>query len=166
MSLHPLDSLEKVKKYNLDQMRNDVHKLKEVFVDTIKFAIDKDLVKYLYTQVMLRNIHKKAGKIRSGLNDIIETENIEIFYKKKTEVLDRIAMLSESLKDILLELSYIEIRIQYNQDPLLVESHMDMTVSEKIVHMLFLIQHGLYFQNYFGDPEDSEEFDEPDDLDD
>ena len=71
-------------------------------------------------------------------------------------------MLSKSLEDILLGLSYIEIRKQYNQDPLLVETYKDMTDSEKIVHMLILIQRGLDFQYYF---EDSDEFDEPDDLD-
>ena len=76
-----------VKKYNLEQLRDDAHELKEVFVDTIKFAIDKDLVKSLYTQVMLKNIHKKVGKIRSGLNEIIKTENVEILYKKKMNCL-------------------------------------------------------------------------------
>ena len=150
--------LGEVKKYNLEQLRDDAHELKEVFVDTIQFAIDNDLVKYLYTEVMSRNIHKKVGKIRMGLNDIIKTENVEILYIKKTELLDRIAMLSKSLEDILLELSCIEIRKQYNQDPLLVESHIDMTDSEKIAHMLFLIQHGLNFQYYF---EDSDQIDEP-----
>ena len=73
-------------------------------------------------------------------------------------MLDRIAMLSKSLEDILLELSCIEIRKQYNQDPLLVVSHIDRTDSEKIEHMLFLIQHGLNFQYYF---EDSDQIDEP-----
>ena len=136
-----------VKKYNLEQLRDDAHELKEVFVDTIQFAIDKDLVKYLYTQVMLQNIHKKVGKIRMGVNEIIKTENVEILYKKKTELLDRIAMLSKSLEYILLGLSYIEIRKQYNLDPLLVETYKDMTDSEKIEHMLFLIQHGLGFQD-------------------
>ena len=136
-----------VKKYNLEQLRDDAHELKEVFVDSIQFAIDKDLVKYLYTQVMLQNIHKKVGKIRMGVNEIIKTENVEILYKKKTELLDRIAMLSKSLEDILLGLSYIEIRKQYNLDPLLVETYKDMTDSEKIEHMLFLIQHGLGFQD-------------------
>ena len=63
-------------------------------------------------------------------------------------------MLSKSLEDILLGLSYIEIRRQYNQDPLLVETHKDMTDSEKIVHMLFLIQHGLDFQYYFDESDD------------
>ena len=150
--------LGEVKKYNLEQLRDDAHELKEVFVDTIQFAIDNDLVKYLYTEVMSRNIHKKVGKIRMGLNDIIKTENVEILYIKKTELLDRIAMLSKSLEDILLGLSYIEIRKQYNQEPLSVASHIDMTDSEKIVHMLFLIQHGLDFQYYF---EDSDQFDEP-----
>ena len=150
--------LGEVKKYNLEQLRDDAHELKEVFVDTIQFAIDNDLVKYLYTEVMSRNIHKKVGKIRMGLNDIIKTENVEILYIKKTELLDRIAMLSKSLEDILLELSCIEIRKQYNQDPLLVVSHIDRTDSEKIEHMLFLIQHGLNFQYYF---EDSDQIDEP-----
>ena len=79
--------LGEVKKYNLEQLRDDAHELKVVFVDAIKFAIDKDLVKYLYTEVMLRNIHKKVGKIRRGLNDIIETENSEILYKKKLNCL-------------------------------------------------------------------------------
>ena len=153
-----------VKKYNLEQLRDDAHELKEVSVDTIQFAIDKDLVKYLYTQVMLQNIHKKVGKIRMGVNEIIKTENVEILYKKKTELLDRIAMLSKSLEDILLGLSYIEIRKQYNLDPLFVETYKDMTDSEKIEHMLFLIQHGLGFQDddFF---DDSDEFDESDDLD-
>ena len=150
--------LGEVKKYNLEQLRDDAHELKEVFVDTIQFAIDNDLVKYLYTEVMSRNIHKKVGKIRMGLNDIIKTENVETLYIKKTELLDRIAMLSKSLEDILLELSCIEIRKQYNQDPLLVVSHIDRTDSEKIEHMLFLIQHGLNFQYYF---EDSDQIDEP-----
>ena len=76
-----------VKKYNLEQLRDDAHELKEVFVDTIQFAIDKDLVKYLYTQVMLQNIHKKVGKIRMGVNEIIKTENVEILYKKKLNYL-------------------------------------------------------------------------------
>ena len=143
-----------VKKYNLEQLRDDTHELKEVFVDTIKFAIDNDLVKSLYTQVMLRNIHKKVGKIRIGVNEIIKTENVEILYKKKSELLDRIVMLSKSLEDILLGLSYLEIRKQYNLDPLLVETYEDMTDSEKIEHMLILIQHGLEFQDDFDESDD------------
>ena len=142
-----------VKKYNLEQLRDDTHELKEVFVDTIKFAIDNDLVKSLYTQVMLRNIHKKVGKIRIGVNEIIKTENVEILYKKKSELLDRIVMLSKSLEDILLGLSYLEIRKQYNLDPLLVKTYEDMTDSEKIEHMLILI-HGLEFQDDFNESDD------------
>ena len=139
-------SVEKVKKYNLDQMRNDVYKLKEVFVDTIKFAIDKDLVKYLYTLLMLQNFHKKVGIYRIDVNEIV--------------------MLGESLEDIKLELSYLEIRKQYNLDPLLVETYKDMTDSEKIEHMLFLIQHGLDLQDdsdYLDLQDDSDDLDLQDD---
>ena len=59
------------KKYNLDQMKNDM-----------------DLVKYLYTQVISQNIHKKVGKIRRDLNNIIiiETKNVNILYKNKKKL--------------------------------------------------------------------------------
>ena len=143
-----------VKKYNLEQLRDDAHELKEVFVDTIQFAIDKDLVKSLYTLVMLRNFHKKVGKFRIGVSEIIKTENVEIIYIKKSELLDLIVMLSKSLEDILLGLSYLEIRKQYNLNPLLVATYKDMTDSEKIEHMLILIQHGLEFQDVFDDSDD------------
>ena len=66
-----------VKKFNLEKLKDDAHELKEIFVDTIQFAIDKDLVKYLYTLVMLRNLHKKVGIFRIGVNEIIETDNVE-----------------------------------------------------------------------------------------
>ena len=74
--------LGKVKKFILEQLRDNAHILKEIFVDTIQFAIDNELVKYLYTKVIARNIHKKIEKIRMDLNDLIITENLEIFYKK------------------------------------------------------------------------------------
>ena len=80
-------SVEKVKKYNLDQMRNDVHKLKEVFVDTIKFAIDKDLVNSLYTLLRLENFDKKVGIYRIDVNEIMKTENVEIIKKKQVHCL-------------------------------------------------------------------------------
>ena len=150
-------SVEKVKKFNLDQMRNDVHKLKEVFVDTIKFAIDKDLVKYLYTLLMLRNFHKKVGIYRIDVNEIMKTENDEIIQKKTSALFDLIVMLGESLEDIKLELSYLEIRKKYNLSTLLVENYEDMTDSEKIEHMLILIQHGLDLQD------DSDDLDLQDD---
>ena len=145
-----------VKKYNLEKLRDDAHELKEVFVDTIKFAIDKDLVKSLYILVMLQNFHKKVGKFRIGVNEIIKTKNVEILYKKKSDLLDLIVMLSKILEDILLDLSCLEIRKQYNLDPLLVETYKDMTDSEKIKHMLILIQHGLNFQDVFDEPDDSD----------
>ena len=147
MSLHPLDSLEKVKKYNLEKMKNDVHKLKEVFVDTIKFAIDKDLVKYLYTLLMLRNFHKKVGIFSIDVNDIIKTEKVEIINKKTSALFDQIVMLGEILEEIKLELSYLEIRKKYNLSTLLVDTDEDMTDSKKIEHMLILIQHGLDLQD-------------------
>ena len=133
-------SVEKVNKYNLEELRNDAHKLKEVFVDTIKFAIDRDLVKYLYTLIMLRDFHKKVGIFKIGVNDIIETENNELKHKKISELLDLIVMLGKSLEEILLGLSYLEIRKPFNLNPLLLETYEDMTDSEKIEHMLILIQ--------------------------
>ena len=63
-------------------------------------------------------------------------------------------MLSKSLEDILLGLAYLEIRKQYNLNPLLVETYEDMTDSEKIEHMLNLIQYGLEFQDVFDEPVD------------
>ena len=128
-------------------MRNDVHKLKEVFVDTIKFAIDKDLVKNLYTLLMLRNFHKKVGIYRIDVNEIMKTEKVEIIKKKTSALFDQIVMLGESLEDIKLELSYLEIRKKYNISTLLVETYEDMTDSKKIDHMLFLIQYGLDLQD-------------------
>ena len=145
MSLHPLDSLEKIKKYNLDKIKYDVHKLKEVFVDTIKFAIDKDLVKYLYTLLMLRNFHKKVGIFRGNSNEIMKTKKGEMMMKKTSALLNRIVMLGKILKEIKLELSYLEIRKKYNLSTLLVDTNKDMTDGQKINHMMILIQHGLYF---------------------
>ena len=145
MSLHPLDSLEKVKKYNLDKIKYDVHKLKEVFVDTIKFAIDKDLVKYLYTLLMLRNFHKKVGIFRGDLNNIIKTKKVKIIIKKISALFNRIVMLGEILEEIKLELSYLEIRKKYNLSTLLVDTNKDMTDRQKINHLMILIQHGLDF---------------------
>ena len=142
-------SVEKVNKYNLEELRNDAHKLKEVFVDTIKFAIDRDLVKYLYTLIMLRDFHKKVGIFKIGVNDIIETENNELKHKKISELLDLIVMLGKSLEEILLGLSYLEIRKQFNLNPLLLETYEDMTDSEKIEHMLILIQWGLELHDVF-----------------
>ena len=143
-----------VNKYNSEQLRNDAHKLKEVFVDTIKFAIDKDLVKSLYTLLMLRNFHKKVGIFRIGVNEIMKTENDEIIQKKTSALFDLIVMLGKSLEDILLGLSYLEIRKQYNLSPLLLETYEDMTDSEKIEHMLVLIQHGLELQDVFDESDD------------
>ena len=96
-------SVEKVKKDNsdqmrnnfhklkealvLDQMRNDVHKLKEAFVDTIKFAIDRDLVKSLYTLLRLEKIDKKVGIHRIDVNEIMKTENVEIIKKNQVNCL-------------------------------------------------------------------------------
>ena len=77
-------------------------------------------------------------------------------------------MLGERLEDIKLELSYLEIRKKYNLCPLLVEDYEDMTDSEKIDHMLFLIQHGLDSQDYSDDSDDPDDLDlqdYPDDLD-
>ena len=54
------------------RMRNDTHKLKETFVDTVKFATDKDLVKYLYTLVMWEKIHEKVGKYRISVNEMLK----------------------------------------------------------------------------------------------
>ena len=142
-------SVEKVNKYNLEELRNDAHKLKEVFVDTIKFAIDRDLVKSLYTLIMLRDFHKKVGIFKIGVNDIIETENDELKHKKISELLDLIVMLGKSLEEILLGLSYLEIRKQFNLNTLLLETYEDMTDSEKIEHMLILIQWGLELHDVF-----------------
>ena len=75
-------SVKKVKKYNLEKIKNYVQKLKEAYVDTIKIAIDKDLVNYLYTLLMLQNFHKKVGIFNKDVNDIIETEKVEIIKKK------------------------------------------------------------------------------------
>ena len=69
-------------------------------------------------------------------------------------------MLSKSLEDILLGLSYIETRKQYNQKPLMTETHKDMNDSKKIVHMLYLIQHGLDFQSYLEDLDQNDEHDD------
>ena len=74
-----------------------------------------------------------------------------------------IVMLDERLKYIKLELSYLEIRKKYNLSPLLVENHEDMTDSEKINHMLILIQHGLDLPDPSDDSDDSDESDESDD---
>ena len=71
-------------------------------------------------------------------------------------------MLGESLEDIKLELSYLEIRKKYNLSTLLVENYEDMTDSEKIKHMLFLIQYGLDLQD---DSDDLDLQDDSDDLD-
>ena len=68
-------------------------------------------------------------------------------------------MLGESLEDIKLELSYLEIRKKYNLSTLLVETYEDMTDSKKIEHMLILIQHGLDLQD---DSDDSDESDDSD----
>ena len=154
MSLHPLDSLElaKEKKYNLYKLRKDVHKLKEVFVDTIKFAIDKDLVKNLHTLLMLRKFHRKLGMY---MNEIMKTEKVEIISEKTSALFDKIDMLGESLEDIKedikLELSYLEIREQYNisleereireqynLSTLSVETDEYMTASKEIENMLFM----------------------------
>ena len=150
MSLHPLDSLEKVKKQNLDKIKYDVHKLKEVFVDTIKFAIDKDLVKYLYTLLMLRNFYEKVGIFIGDSNYIMKTEKtekVEIIIKKTSALLNRIVMLGEILEEIKLELSYLEIRKKYNLNILLVDTNEDMTDRQKINHLMIFIQHGLDFQH-------------------
>ena len=72
-----------------------------------------------------------------------------------------IVMLDERLKYIKLELSYLEIRKKYNLSPLLVENHEDMTDSEKINHMLILIQHGLDLPDPSDDSDDSDESDDP-----
>ena len=144
---HPLDSLEKVNKKNLDKIKYDVHKLKEVFVDTIKFAIDKDLVKYLYTLLMLRNFDEKLGIFIGDSNYIMKTEKVEIIIKKTSALLNLIAMLGEILEEIKLELSYLEIRKKYNLKTLLVDTNEDMTDRQKINHLMIMIQHGLDFQH-------------------
>ena len=69
------------------RMRNDTHKLKETFVDTVKFATDKDLVKYLYTLVMWEKIHEKVGKYRIGVNEMLKSKNVDIMKKKQMHCL-------------------------------------------------------------------------------
>ena len=127
----------------LDQLRNDVNKLKEFFVDTINYAIDKDLVHSLYTLLMFENFHRKLGIYKINMNELI-TENDE---KKKTsalfELFKLIDMLGKILKDIKLELSYMEIRKKFDLNLLYVETYKDMTSRKKIDHMMVLIQHGL-----------------------
>ena len=151
MSLHPLDSLElaKEKKYNLYKLRKDVHKLKEVFVDTIKFAIDKDLVKNLHTLLMLRRFHMKLGMY---MNEIMKTEKVEIISEKTSALFDKIDMLGESLEyikeDIKLELSYLEIREQYNISKE-IENMLFMTDSKEFEYMMILLQYDLGLQDEF-----------------
>ena len=164
MSLHPLDSLElaKEKKYNLYKLRKDVHKLKEVFVDTIKFAIDKDLVKNLHTLLMLRRFHMKLGMY---MNEIMKTEKVEIISEKTSALFDKIDMLGESLEyikeDIKLELSYLEIREQYNISleereireqyniSKEIENMLFMTDSKEFEYMMILLQYDLGLQDEF-----------------
>ena len=164
MSLHPLDSLElaKEKKYNLYKLRKDVHKLKEVFVDTIKFAIDKDLVKNLHTLLMLRRFHMKLGMY---MNEIMKTEKVEIISEKTSALFDKIDMLGESLEyikeDIKLELSYLEIREQYNislEEREIreqyninkeIENMLFMTDSKEFEYMMILLQYDLGLQDEF-----------------
>ena len=146
----------------LDKMRNDIHKLKETFVDTIKFAIDKDLVKYLYTLLRLEKIDEKLGMHRIDVNEMMKTENVETIRKKSSELFYQVVMLGERLEDIKLELSYLEIRKKYNLSPLLVEDHEDMTDSEKIDHMLILIQHGLDLPDHSDYSDESDVPDVPD----
>ena len=162
-------SVEKVKKFKsdnksdkmkyLDKMKYDCHKLNKVFLDILKFAIDNDLVNCLYTLLMLRKFPEKVGIYRIDVNEVMKTENVEIIQKKTSALFDLIVMLGESLEDIKLELSYLEIRKKYNLSTLLVETYVDMTDSKKIEHMLILIQHGLDLQD------DSDDSDESDDLD-
>ena len=60
--------------------------VKKVFVDTIKFAIDRDLEKSLSTLIMLQDFHKKIGIFKIGVNG-------ELKHKKISELLDLIIML-------------------------------------------------------------------------
>ena len=143
----------------LFRIRIDNHKLKEIFVDTIKFAIDKDLVNYLYTLLMLEKINNKAGMYRICVNEIMKTENVETIHKKSSELYNLSVMIGGKLDDIKLELSYLEIREKYYLSPLLVENHKDKTDSEKIDHMLVLIQHSLALPDhlYYSDESDDSE---------
>ena len=145
---HDSDQMRKETKNITDQMRYNVHKLKVVFVDTIKFAIDKDLVKYLYTLLRLEKIHEKVGIYGIGVNEIMKTENVETMRKISSELFHQVVMIGDRLEDIKLELSYLEIREKYDLSPLLVEDHEDKSDSEKIDHMLILIQHGLDLPDY------------------
>ena len=144
MSLHPLDTLETVKKNNVNELRYDIYKLKENFVDNINFAIDKDLVKYLHTLLTLRNFHEKVGKIRGDLNVIMETTTVGII-KKTNAVFNQIGMLGTILEEIKLQLAYVDTRKKYNLSTLLTDEDEDedMTDDIKISHMMTLIQHGL-----------------------
>ena len=134
---------------SVEKLRNDAHKLKEVFVDTIKFAINRDLVNSLYNLIILRDFHNKVGIFKIGVNDIIETENAELKHKKISELLNLIVTLGKSLEEILLGLSHLEIRKQLNLNPLVLETYEDMTDSEKIEQMLVLIHWGLELHGVF-----------------
>ena len=142
-----LESLEEVKKYNLNQIEYNVHKSKEVFIDTINFAIDKDSVKHLYTLLILENFHEKVGKFRGDLINLKKkTTGVETIIKEASALLDLIVMLGVILEKIKFELSCMAIRKKYDLSSLLVNNNELMTDGEKINHMMILIQHGLNFE--------------------
>ena len=131
----------------LDKIKYDCHKLNKVFLDILKFAIDKDLVNCLYTLLMLRNFDKKVGKFCGDLNDIIETENDEMTTKKTSALCDQIVRIGEIFEEIQLDLSYFEIRKKYNLSTKLVDANKNMTDGQKIEHLMILVQYDLDFQH-------------------
>ena len=155
-----------VKKYNLEKIKNDVQKLKEVYVDTIKIAIDKDLVKYLHTLLMLQNFYNKVGIFNEDVNDIIEIKKVEIIYEKTSSLFNQIVMLSEILEEIKFRLSWLEIQIKYDLSIFLININDDnMTDKRKIGNMLLLLENDLNFQYKLDKLDEPDKPDDYDDLD-
>ena len=130
----------------LKLLTNISNKLKEFYHKTIEYAIFNDFVDYLYDELMSQNFEEEVKKIRSCMNDITETEHFEILNLKKTEFINRITMLGENLENILLGISYIEMRQKKNPGSFLINNYADMDENEKFLHMLILVQQNLGFQ--------------------
>ena len=131
----------------LDKMKYDCHKLNKVFLDILKFAIDNDLVNFLYTLLMLRKFPEKVGKFCIDLNDIIETENDEMTKKQTNALCDQIVRIGGIFEETQLDLSYFEIKKKYKQCTKLVDANETMTDGEKINHLINLVIYDLDFQH-------------------
>ena len=130
------------KNHTINEIRYDIFKLKENLIDNIYFAIDKDLLKMLFTILEFCNFRDKLEDIIDNLYFRKKTSTVGGLQKIKNEVFELIGILDE----IKLDLSCGDIRKKYNLTTL---STKDGITDDQIIYELTrLIRHGFYYNSF------------------